>query len=129
MEQAIEWYVAISFLIVGLSHIIRPTDWAVAYQGWSQLGRSGAFVNGILHLIPGAMILAAHRTMTFPSVVMTGLGGLLVTKAAICLLAPDITLRSMERGGQSPHGFIIGGIALLLVSGWACFCLWTARAG
>jgi hypothetical protein len=53
--------------------------------------------------------------------VLTALGWLLVAKGAVCFLAPDIALRSMERGGHSPRGFVAAGLLLLVVAGWACF--------
>jgi hypothetical protein len=61
--------------------------------------------------------------------VLTALGWLLVAKAAVCFLAPQWALRSMERGGHSPRGFVAGGLALLAVGAWACYCWWLGADG
>jgi hypothetical protein len=124
MEQAIEWFVAVTSLIVGLSHLLRPADWAEAYRQLHQGGRPGAFVNGGLHLVAGAAIVAGHGSWVWPGAVLTAFGWLLVAKAIVCFLAPGLALRSMERGSRSPRGFVGAGVLLLVIGAWACYCLW-----
>jgi hypothetical protein len=46
-----------------------------------------------------------------------------VAKGVACLVAPDAALRSMDRGARSPRGFVVAGLLLLAVGGWACYCL------
>jgi hypothetical protein len=123
MEPAVEWFVAITALVAGASHVLRPNDWAAAFLRLHQLGRPAAFMNGILSLIPGAVILAGHRTWVFPGVVITGYGCLLLLKAAVCLLAPDAALRSMQRGAKSPRSFVAAGIVAMALSAWSFYCL------
>jgi hypothetical protein len=81
-----------------------------------------------LSLIPGAVIVAGHGSWAWPGAVLTGFGWLLVVKGLICLVAPDKALLSMERGAQSPRGFVAAGMAALALGAWACYCLWH-RAG
>src|SRR5262249_31546982 len=102
MEEAVEWFVAISALAVGASHIARPRDWTETFHQLHRCGRPGAFANGGLSLIPGAIIVAGHGSWTWPGAVLTGFGWLLVVKGMICLVAPDKALQSMARGAQSP---------------------------
>jgi len=120
----VEWYLAITALIVGVSHLMRSEDWAEAYRRLHASGRPGAFVNGGLHLVPGAIIVAGHNSWTWPGAVLTAFGWLLVGKAIVCLVAPDRALRSMAVGGDSPRGFVAGGLIMLAMAGWACYCLW-----
>ena len=126
MERAVEWFVAITSLVAGASHLLRPGDWAAAYRQLHGCGRPGAFVNGGLTLAVGALIVAGHLSWAWPGAVLTVFGCLLLGKGLVCLLAPDQALRSMERGGNSPRGFVVGGLVLLAVGGWACYCLWRA---
>lgn len=123
MERAVEWFIAVTAFIAGTSHVVRPADWAAAFQRLHAVGRSGAFVNGALSLVPGAMILAGHRVWTFPGVVLTAFGILLLLKSAICLLAPDTALRSMGLGGRSPRSFVTAGVVLIAIGAWAIYCL------
>jgi hypothetical protein len=129
VEQAVEWFVAITSLVVGASHLLRPGDWAEAYRQLHRCGRPGAFVNGALSLVPGAVVLAGHPSWVGPGAVLTGFGWLLVAKAVVCFLAPQRALWSMERGSKSPRGFVVAGVALLAVGGWACYCLWHRAQG
>ena len=124
MEQAVEWYVAITAFVIGLSHALRPGDWAEAFRQLHRCGRPGAFINGALSLVTGAVIVAGHGSWAWPGAVLTGFGWLLVAKGTLCLLAPDKALRSMARGGNSPRSFVSAGVTLLAVGVWACYCLW-----
>ena len=103
VERALEWFVAIAGAVIGLSHLLRPDDWAEAFRQLHRCGRPGAFVNGALSLVPGALLVAGHRSWAWPGAVLTAFGWLLIVKAVACFLAPDQALRSMERGGRSPR--------------------------
>ena len=124
MEQAVEWFVAITSFIIGTSHFLRPGDWAEAFRQLHRCGRPGAFANGALNLVPGAAVVAGHGSWTWPGAVLTAFGWLMVAKAFVCFLAPDKALLSMERGSRSPRGFVAGGLVLLAIAGWTCYCLW-----
>jgi len=123
MEQAVDWFIAVTAIIIGASHLLRPNDWAAAYRQLHQLGRPGAFVNGAISLFPGAAIVAGHRTWAFPGAVLTAFGYLLLVKAAICFLAPDKALRSMEHGANSPRTFVMAGVVALAIGAWAAYCV------
>jgi hypothetical protein len=123
VEQAVAWFVAVTSLVVGTSHLLRPGDWSEAYRQLHALSRAGAFVNGALSLVPGAVLMAGHGSWAWPGGVLTGFGWLLVGKGAVCFLAPDKALRSIERGAR-PRGFIAAGLMLVAVGGWAGYCAW-----
>jgi hypothetical protein len=124
MEATVEWFVAVTGVVIGLSHLLRPGDWAEVFRQPHRGGRPGAFVNGALTLAAGAVVVAGHGSWAWPRAVLTAFGWLLVAKAAVCSLAPDKALRLMERGGSSPRGFVVAGLLMLAVAAWACYCLW-----
>ncbi len=124
MERAVEWFVAITSLAIGASHLLRPRDWAEAFRQLHTCGRPGALANGGLSLFTGAVIVAGHGSWMWPGAVITGFGWLLVLKGIGALLAPDKALQSMERGSRSPRGFVGAGVTALVIGAWACYCLW-----
>jgi hypothetical protein len=74
VERAVEGFIAITALVVGASHVLRPGDWAEVYRRLRRCGRPGAFVNGGLSLVPGALVLAGQRSWSGPGAVRTALG-------------------------------------------------------
>jgi hypothetical protein len=123
MERTIEWFVALTSVIIGASHIIQTDAWVEVYERLHRNGRPGAFVNGALHLVPGAAIVAGHAAWSWPAGVLTAFGWLLLIKALVCFVAPDIALRSMARA-PSPGRFRMAGVVLLFIAAWAGYCIW-----
>jgi hypothetical protein len=123
VERSVEWFVALTALVAGVSHVLRPAAWMETYAALHRLGKPGAFVNGALSLVPGAVIVTGHPVWTWPAAPLTAFGWLLVAKGAICLLLPEVGLRSI---GRSPSriGFIAGGAVLMAIGGWAAYCAW-----
>ena len=118
MERAAEWYALVTCLIMGLSHVVHRRAWTDVFASLHRAGKPGAFANGGLSLVPGAAFVAAHPVWSGPAVVLTLFGWLLVLKAAICLLAPEVALRSMRRAGAgNGREFVVGGWILLAVAG------------
>lgn len=123
MVHTIEWFVAVTSLIIGLSHIVRARDWCELFRQLHARGNPGAFINGGLSLAAGAFIVAGHPVWTGPRLVITVFGWMLIAKAAICLLLPQKGLHSMERGSESPRSFVIAGIVALALGAWSLVCL------
>lgn len=128
MERAVEWFIAITSLIIGLSHVLRPGDWAEAFRRLHAIGRSGAFINGGLSLGPGVLILVAHPTWTWPGIILTAFGCVLMLKGFVCFIFPDKALISMARGGTSPRSFVYAGMVALAMSAFAWYCLYVDSA-
>jgi hypothetical protein len=124
VERTVEWFVAVTALAVGASHLLRSADWAEAFRKLHRCGRSGAFLNGGVSLTIGAAIVAGHGAWAWPGAVITGFGWMLIAKGAVCLLIPDKALQSIERGASAPRGFAFAGVLAIGVSAWACYCLW-----
>jgi hypothetical protein len=125
VERAAEWFALVTCLVVGLSHLMQPQAWAEAFAALHRLGKPGAFTNGGLSLLPGAVFVTTHPVWSGPAMVLTLLGWLLVLKGAVCFLAPELALRGMGRAGAGKgREFTGGGLLLLAVAGVLGYVLW-----
>lgn len=124
MEEAIRVFAALSFLVIGLSHIAQPRAWVAFFQALAARGAPGAFLEGFLLLSFGAIIVAFHNVWHGPALVLTLIGWSQVLKGVVRFVAPDIGLRVMRRATpERAWQFQVGGAFALLVSGF----LWWLR--
>jgi hypothetical protein len=104
MEAAIERFAAISYFAVGLSHVLQPKGWAEWFAQLRARGAPGAFVNGMMSLTFGAVIVAFHGSnWTWPGAVVTFVGWASVLKGTLHMCFPAHSLRSMSQvdGGKA----------------------------
>ena len=98
MDTAIERFAAISYFAVGLSHVLQPRGWAEWFAQLRARGAPGAFVNGMMSLSFGAVIVAFHGTdWSWPGAVVTFVGWASVLKGTIHMCFPAHSLRSMAQ--------------------------------
>ena len=126
MEQAIQTFAAIGFLVIGLSHLTQPKSWVAFYQALAARGNTGVFFEGFLLLNFGAIIVAFHNVWHGPAIVLTLIGWSQVLKGAMRFVVPQAGLRVMQRITlERAWHFQIGGVFALLLSGF----LWWLRFG
>lgn len=124
MEQSTQVFAAISFLVIGLSHLSHPRSWVAFYQALAARGTPGVFLEGFLTLSFGAFIVAFHNVWHGPALVLTLVGWAQVLKGLGRFVAPGVVLRVMQRiTPERAWHFQVGGILALLLSGF----LWWLR--
>jgi uncharacterized protein YjeT (DUF2065 family) len=124
MEQAVQLFAAISFLVIGLSHLLQPKSWVTFFQNLAARGTTGAFLEGFLLLNFGAIIVAFHNVWHGPATVLTVVGWSQVLKGAGRFVFPHIGLRVIQRiNEERAWYFRVGGVFALLLSGF----LWWLR--
>ena len=124
MEQATQVFAAVSFLVIGLSHLAQSRAWVTFYQALAARGTVGAFLEGFVILNFGAIVVAFHNVWDGPATVLTVIGWAHVLKGAGRFIAPQIGLRVIERiTPERAWQFQAGGVLALLLSGF----LWWIR--
>ena len=119
MEQGIQLFAAIAFLVIGLSHIAQPRGWVAFFQALAARGIPGAFLEGFLLLNFGAVIVAFHNVWHGPAIVLTLIGWSQVLKALGRFVAPQLVLRVYQRATlENAWRFQAGGAFALLLSGF-----------
>ena len=122
MEQATQLFAAISFLVIGLSHLGQPRAWVAFYQALAARGIPGVYLEGFLLLNFGAFIAAFHNVWHGPALVLTLVGWTQVLKALGRFLVPQVGLRIMQRiTPERAWYFQVGGVFALVLS---AFLFW-----
>ena len=124
MEQATQVFAAVSFLVIGLSHLFQPKAWVAWFQALAAQGTVGAFTDGFLCLSFGAIIVGFHNVWEGPAIVLTLIGWAQVVKGLVRFLAPQLTVRVMQKASlERAWLFQAGGVFALALSGF----LWWVR--
>ena len=120
MEQAVQIFAAISFLVIGVSHLAQPMAWVAFYQALAARGTTGVFLEGFIVLNFGALVVAFHNVWDGPPLVLTLIGWAQVLKGLLRFVAPQIGLRLMQRlTPERAWQFQVAGVFALAVSGFS----------
>lgn len=118
MEHAVRTFVAIHFLVIGLSHITQHRAWAEFFVALRERGSIGSFVNGFLSLGVGSVIVAFHGAGSGWPGLLTLLGWGMVLKGAVCLVFPEVGLASLRRVSlERSRVFVFVGAVMVCVGG------------
>ena len=96
-EHAIEVFAVVNFVVIGLSHVVQPRVWVQFFAILARQGHPGVFVNAMLSLLVGSIIVAFHNTWTGIPAVLTFIGWAQVVKGLISLIAPAVGMKGLAR--------------------------------
>jgi uncharacterized protein YjeT (DUF2065 family) len=115
-QRAIEVFAMLTFAIVGLSLVLRPTAWARYFAWMRREGEAGAVVHGLFCLLWGALIVSFHPTWNGFLVVLPLFGLLQIIEGLIFLLAPTFGLQLMAIFSEDRLGLfrLLGLFAIVL---------------
>jgi hypothetical protein len=116
VERAVEGLVAVCLFGVGLSHLVQPLAWVEFFVWLRGQGRCAVFLEGLLTLNFGALVVAFHNVWTGLPVVVTVLGWGMVLKGVVRLSTPGLGLRVYQRivPERAWHFRVAGSLALAL---------------
>jgi hypothetical protein len=118
MGRSVEMLAIILFGVVGLSHILQPRAWAEFFILLRGKGEAGAFMDGLLNLPLGAIIVGFHNIWSGIPVVLTLVGWGLLIKGLIRFCAPKQGLRMMARVSvERSWEFQVAGALLVVLAG------------
>ena len=127
MERAVEGFVALCLFGVGLSHAVQPLAWVEFFVWLRGHGRCAVFLEGLLSLNFGALVVAFHNVWVGPPLVLTLLGWGMVLKGTVRLAAPGLGLRVYERiVPERAWHFRVAGFLALALSAFSGYLAFTA---
>lgn len=116
MERAVQIFAAIQFLIIGLSHIVRPRAWCDFFLLLRSKGAAGGFVNGFLSLGLGAVVVAFHPVWSGIPLVLTVIGWMQLLKAFLIFVVPGYAEKSLAKSPiENPKSFVAAGVFLVAI--------------
>jgi hypothetical protein len=62
MERAVQIYAIVNFVVIGVSHVLRPRAWADFFVILRERGEAGVFAVALLNLVFGSIIVAFHTS-------------------------------------------------------------------
>jgi hypothetical protein len=122
LAHAAEIFAVVNFTVVGLSHIAQPRAWAEFFIHLRSLGHTGVFVNAMLSLLVGSIIVALHNDWHGAGAIVTFIGWAQVLKGTISLTIPSVGMRGLMRVSlDRAWEFQAGGAVFLLVSAFVAW--------
>ena len=125
LDRAAEIFAVVNFVVIGLSHIVQPRVWVECFVALRSLGHAGVFLNGMLSLLVGSIIVALHNDWHGLPALLTFIGWAQVVKGLVSLTVPSVGMRgllrvSMERAWEfQAGGAMFLAISAVIVWGWA----------
>jgi uncharacterized protein YjeT (DUF2065 family) len=124
METSIQKLVAITFLVIGLSHVVQPRAWARFFIRWRDQGEVGSLLCGLLHFPMGVLIVSFHNVWHGIPLIVTIMGWGLLVKGLLYLIYPKHGLRVMARVSlERSWEFVVAGAVAVVLSGLIMFPL------
>src|SRR5262245_9466685 len=118
MELAIQKFIIICSLIIGLSHIFQHRAWAEFFIALRKQGTTGNFLNAFLNLWAGALIVAFHNVWSGIPLALTLLGWASCLKGFIYFVFPQTGLKMLARVSlERSRNFVLPGVAMVI---YAC---------
>ena len=126
MEIAVIRLAVVCFFVIGVSHIFQPRVWVRFFRHLHDLGEVGSFLNALVHLPLGVVIVSFHNVWHGLPVVLTLIGWGLVLKSFLYLVFPRYGLKILGRVSiERAWEFVAAGIFALGISGLLIFILLT----
>ena len=126
MERAIQIYAIINFVVIGLSHALRPRAWVDFFVFLRERGEAGVFASAFLSLIFGSIIVAFHNVWSGIPLVLTLLGWAQVLKALIYFAFPAYGFRKLQTiSPERAWVFVPPGILFLALAALLGYHVWS----
>ncbi len=118
METSIQKLVAISYLVIGLSHIVQPRVWTQFFILFRDKGEVGSFLSALLHFPMGVLIVSFHNVWHGIPLIVTIMGWGLVIKGLIYLTYPKHGMRVLARVSlERSWEFVVAGVMAVVLGG------------
>ena len=124
MEIAIERFVALSIVVIGLSHLFQPRMWVDFFVMLRAKGDAGVALVAFTSFPIGALIVSFHQVWEGLPMIVTILGWGWTIKGALYFIFPALGRRMLQRvSPERAWEFAVAGGAFLLLGGLLIYSL------
>jgi hypothetical protein len=118
MERAVQVFAIVNFVVIGVSHVVRPRVWVDFFVRIRAHGEAGVFAVAFLSLIFGSIVVAFHPVWSGIPLVLTLVGWAQVVKALLYFTFPAYGLRKLQiPSPERPGLFALPGVVFLAFAG------------
>ncbi|MEM1390756.1 MAG: hypothetical protein AAGG45_06715 [Pseudomonadota bacterium] len=114
----VEAVLMLPLFLLGLSHLIQPRLWLDVFKDLAEKGHIGVVWRTFLfELWPAVLIVMFHQDWSWPGLLITLYGHLLMLKVTLSLLVPGLGLKSLQQAEPTGQwAFIPAGLLLIALS-------------
>lgn len=114
----IEAFLMLPLFLLGLSHLVQPRLWLDVFKDLAEKGHIGVVWRTFLfELWPAVLIVMFHQDWSWPGLLITLYGHLLMLKVTLSLLVPGLGLKSLQQAEPTGQwAFIPAGLLLIALS-------------
>jgi len=117
------WFAAVGLSVAGLSQIYRSQLWTLYYDALMARGATAIRGHGAVVGFIGALVVVFHNVWSGPVLLLTAFGWLLLAEGVFCMVAPQISLRSMATAPPAlrQKTIVATGVVVMVIAGvlWA----------
>ena len=115
----VEAVLALPLMLIGLSHVVQSRMWTGFFADLAARGESGVVWRTLmLEIWPATLIVVFHQEWSWPGIIITLYGHLLMLKVIVSLVFPSVGLKSLQQAERFGRlGFIPAGLFLMAVGG------------
>ncbi|MEX0612386.1 MAG: hypothetical protein WD738_08070 [Pirellulales bacterium] len=115
IEILIARWVAVFWVVVGLSHVLHPATWVALLLPLRERD-TGGFLLAAMNLPIGLAIVLGHNIWVWDVPVIVTLAGWIATiKGVVYLLFPRAHMRIMSTAGRLEKGIRVGGAVIIVL--------------
>ncbi|WP_419861601.1 hypothetical protein [Candidatus Palauibacter sp.] len=96
LTRAVEVFVSINLIALGVSYVLRPADWRAFIEHLQSKGAAGSLTVAFLAMGIGSFIVAFHNVWGGVPTILTVYGWLALAKGAFYALVPGLAQKGME---------------------------------
>ncbi|WP_420430496.1 hypothetical protein [Hyphobacterium sp.] len=119
----VEAALALPLMLIGLSHVVQHRMWAGFFADLAARGQPGVVWRTVmLEMWPATLIVVFHQDWSWPAIIITLYGHLLMLKVIISLVFPSLGLKSLQQAERFGRlGFMPAGLGLMAIGGLCAY--------